>query len=109
MCRAAEAGTTLDLVLLPGAWRNAFKRVTDRSPAIIAHYGPDGGWPWPSDGSGGGNEHPFQVTRRRLQSPARTRRVRYDEVNSATNRIFVIWAGRFERPGRHGLERSHSD
>lgn len=35
--------------------------------------------------------------------------VRYDEVNSATNGIFAIWAGRFDRPARLGLERSHSD
>lgn len=42
-------------------------------------------------------EHPnFRLARRRLQPLARTRRVRYDEVNSATNRICVIWAGRFE-------------
>ena len=37
------------------------------------------------------------------------RRVRYHEVNSATNGIFAIWAGRFERPARLGLGRSHSD
>jgi hypothetical protein len=40
---------------------------------------------------------------------ARTRQVRYYEVNSATNGIFAIWAGRFVRSARHGLGRSHSD
>jgi hypothetical protein len=40
---------------------------------------------------------------------ARARQVRYYEVNSATNGIFAIWAGRFVRSARHGLGRSHSD
>ena len=35
--------------------------------------------------------------------------MRYHEVNSATNGILAIWAGRFERSARHGLGRFHND